>query len=81
LSLDRSGPVSATLLYSGPIAEDYFSKGKELKSGDIARAMADANSTLAIIDNSHVGRFEASRVFRRQFGLSHATISRFSLAA
>ena len=26
-------------------------------------------------------RYEASRVFRRRFGLSHATISRFFLAA
>jgi hypothetical protein len=68
LAFDRAIPIKATLLYSGTISKDYFGPNVELKAGQIANELAKSNQTLAIIDNSHVGRFLSSSEFASAAG-------------
>ncbi|GGD78746.1 hypothetical protein GCM10010990_30790 [Croceicoccus mobilis] len=74
LHLEAGEQLSSRRGSRAPKAHAYFS--------DSERAFQQATDQRQLVPEFRlIGDFEASRIFRRQFQLSHATISRFPLAA
>jgi Ca2+-binding RTX toxin-like protein len=62
--VDPSAPAKATILYSGLLSLSFHDNGDPLRAGEIAVAMAEADPSLKVIDNTQVGKLLANPGFR-----------------
>ena len=54
--VDPSVPSKVKILYSGPLANNFYANGKALRAGGVAEAMAKADPSLKIVNNTQVGK-------------------------
>ncbi|MCO4092938.1 MAG: hypothetical protein HEQ34_13440, partial [Sphingorhabdus sp.] len=64
-ALDNTTPVRAAILYSGDISPNF--NGSRLSTNALVIAMAKADPSLAIVDNTHVGRLLSDPLFQSNF--------------